>query len=77
VYAGYFYSLDKFKDFDMCILRLKNSSGIDESDVVIPDFLQVDGDVTEHSEFKSLNLSLKHSPLRDTEQLHEIVNDLY
>jgi len=51
----------------MCILRLKNSSEIDESDVVIPDFLQVDGDVTEHSEFKSLNLSLKHSPLRDTE----------
>ncbi|KAL4474453.1 hypothetical protein ABPG72_007852 [Tetrahymena utriculariae] len=73
VYQGYYYILDKYLDYDMCILRAKNSPGSDDKQIIIPDFIQIDADVTEYKEFRSLNLSLKSSPLRDKKFLEELV----
>lgn len=61
----------------MCILRIKNSSGINENQAIIPDFLQVDADVTDYKEFKSINLSLKDSPLKDSDFLLVYINAIY
>ncbi|EGR29071.1 hypothetical protein IMG5_163610 [Ichthyophthirius multifiliis] len=72
VHNGCFYALDKFKEFDMCILRIKNISDNNIANI-IPEFLTIDADVTDNKEFRSINLSLKSSPLRNADFLKQVV----